>query len=52
MGYWDGFVFNHVREMKDVLVVLCRNLAKSQCRIEIRMDRCVSVCLFVCLEIP
>ena len=34
------FVFNHKREMKTMLLVLCRNLAKSLYRIEIiRMSR-------------
>lgn len=38
-GCGGDFVFNHAREMKTMLFVLCRNLAKSLFRIEIRMSR-------------
>lgn len=40
VGYWDDFVFNHVREMKSILPVLCKDLAKSLYKLETGVKRC------------
>ena len=39
MDYWDDFVFDHVRVMKNMfLPLLCRNLAESLCGADIRIE--------------